>query len=328
MEPQRNTKATLVDLLDRVLDKGLVIHADLIVSVAGVPLIGVNLKAAIAGMETMLKYGMLKEDDARIRAYEAKKRTIQNQSIFSGEKILLKMLGAYCSKDGLYKSFRYGHIYLTEERILLYHHPFESVIFEAPLKKIDKMALSSKQNADNENEIFLLMENKEVECLKSKNISRLQKAIKEQAAKIGHELKDTFNINIFNDLFYSLLDKDEKIIALDNLWFLKDSSVGFTNTWCPGILFLTDKRLCFFSSFEKKIIFEILTEEIMGSFLSTDNNDITLKNKKVLNVQHELDESKRSAQFTGSVEKVSLIEKWNLILNTVIHNQGIAIINT
>jgi len=53
MEPIRDTHATLVDLLDRILDKGLVINADLIVSVAGIPLLGVNLKAALAGMETI-----------------------------------------------------------------------------------------------------------------------------------------------------------------------------------------------------------------------------------------------------------------------------------
>lgn len=68
MEPTRETKATLVDLLDRVLDKGLIIHADLIVSVAGIPLIGVSLKAALAGMETMLEYGMMEDWDKLQRA--------------------------------------------------------------------------------------------------------------------------------------------------------------------------------------------------------------------------------------------------------------------
>lgn len=68
MEPTREAKATLVDLLDRVLDKGLIIHADIIVSVAGIPLIGVNLKAALAGMETMLEYGMMEDWDKAQRA--------------------------------------------------------------------------------------------------------------------------------------------------------------------------------------------------------------------------------------------------------------------
>ena len=74
MEPTRNSHATLVDLLDRVLDKGLVINADIIISLAGVPLIGVNLRAALAGMETMLEYGLMKEWDARTRARESEQR--------------------------------------------------------------------------------------------------------------------------------------------------------------------------------------------------------------------------------------------------------------
>lgn len=68
-------QATLVDLLDRVLDRGLVINADIIISLAGVPLIGINLRAALAGMETMVKYGLMREWDQRIRARELGLRT-------------------------------------------------------------------------------------------------------------------------------------------------------------------------------------------------------------------------------------------------------------
>lgn len=68
MEPIGKSHGALVDLLDRVLDKGLVIQADLIISVAGVPLIGVNLRAALAGIETMREYGMMREWEESIRA--------------------------------------------------------------------------------------------------------------------------------------------------------------------------------------------------------------------------------------------------------------------
>ncbi|MBI2336730.1 MAG: gas vesicle protein [Deltaproteobacteria bacterium] len=61
MEPARSGHATLVDLLDRILDKGLILNADLIISLAGVPLIAVSLRAAIASIETMAKYGMMRE---------------------------------------------------------------------------------------------------------------------------------------------------------------------------------------------------------------------------------------------------------------------------
>jgi len=67
MKPTRNNKATLSDLLDRVLDKGVVIDADVIISLANVPLIGINLRAALAGMETMVKYGMMREYDMEVK---------------------------------------------------------------------------------------------------------------------------------------------------------------------------------------------------------------------------------------------------------------------
>lgn len=61
MEPTRRGQAGLVDLLDRVLDKGLILNADLIISLAGVPLIAVSLNAAIASVETMSQYGLMQE---------------------------------------------------------------------------------------------------------------------------------------------------------------------------------------------------------------------------------------------------------------------------
>jgi hypothetical protein len=74
MQPTRDTHATLVDLLDRVLEKGLVLNADLIISVAGIPLIGVNLRACLAGVETMLKYGIWQDWDEAQRAIATRER--------------------------------------------------------------------------------------------------------------------------------------------------------------------------------------------------------------------------------------------------------------
>ena len=91
MEPTRQAQATLVDLLDRILDKGLVIQADLIITLAGVPLIGVNLRAALAGMETMLKYGMLRDWDEHTRAWERERRRQKALSLTQREELILKM---------------------------------------------------------------------------------------------------------------------------------------------------------------------------------------------------------------------------------------------
>jgi hypothetical protein len=79
MNPTRDTHATLVDLLDRILDKGLILDADLIFHVAGIPLIGVKLKAAIAGMETMLQYGIWDDWDKAQRAIATEERRLKDK---------------------------------------------------------------------------------------------------------------------------------------------------------------------------------------------------------------------------------------------------------
>lgn len=56
-----------MDLLDRILDRGLVLDADIVISLAGVPLVGLRLRAALAGMETMVRYGVMADWDTRLR---------------------------------------------------------------------------------------------------------------------------------------------------------------------------------------------------------------------------------------------------------------------
>lgn len=74
--PNAYRRATLVDLLDRVLDKGVYLRADLVISVAGIPLIGVTLSAAVAGVETLLDYGIMSDWDQAIRALPSDQRQV------------------------------------------------------------------------------------------------------------------------------------------------------------------------------------------------------------------------------------------------------------
>lgn len=48
--------STLVDLIDRILDKGIVIDAWLRVSLVGIELLAVEARVVIASVETYLKY--------------------------------------------------------------------------------------------------------------------------------------------------------------------------------------------------------------------------------------------------------------------------------
>lgn len=54
----RDTSLTLIDVIDRILDKGVVINADITVSLAGVELLGIKARIALASFETAAKYGL------------------------------------------------------------------------------------------------------------------------------------------------------------------------------------------------------------------------------------------------------------------------------
>lgn len=58
LKPQRDREGTLVHVIETLLDKGLVLNADIMVSVAGVELLGIRIRAALASFETAARYGL------------------------------------------------------------------------------------------------------------------------------------------------------------------------------------------------------------------------------------------------------------------------------
>ncbi|MFT4957907.1 MAG: L-cysteine desulfidase [Halobacteriales archaeon] len=52
------TQGDLAELVETLLDKGVVINADIAVTVGDTELLGVQLRAAIASFETAAKYGL------------------------------------------------------------------------------------------------------------------------------------------------------------------------------------------------------------------------------------------------------------------------------
>jgi len=58
LQATREGPATLVDVIERILDKGVVINADITVSVVGIELLGIKARIAIASFETAAKCGL------------------------------------------------------------------------------------------------------------------------------------------------------------------------------------------------------------------------------------------------------------------------------
>jgi len=318
VEPTRNTHATLVDLLDRVLDKGLVIQADLIVSVAGVPLIGVNLRAALAGMETMLKYGMMQAWDERTRALEATSRSEKEISQVHGEEIILKMLGAYHSDEGIYTAWRYGHICLTRGKLLLYHGGFGKVLFNTPLENIKGLAIRTgeKFTGEEREELCLFLGGDRIARLSALNVGRLKEAIEKRMKELGLVLETDRAFPIAENMAESFLTMGERIFCRGKMWHLMKAEGVVENTWASGQLYLTDRRMYWWHDFDRKMVIEIPVENLVASTVETRDISGFLKKKKVMDVLYGVNGTKKITSFSGDA-----LEEWNEILDTIVSRQ-------
>lgn len=145
------------DILQKLLDKGLVLNADLILSVAGVPLLGVNLRAAIAGMETMLEYGMMEAWDKRTREWYEKEHVKEVAvPLAMNEEIITKAFGSVWSNQGIVNTWKPGVWYLTNNRLFLWRKEPAEIVFEAPPDEIEGFMTQGKTRFKTERDEFYL----------------------------------------------------------------------------------------------------------------------------------------------------------------------------
>lgn len=171
MKPERENDS-LVELLNRLFTKGVIINADVIISLAGIPLIGIKLQAAAASIETMLEYGLFEQLDKNIRNWELEHRKTK-PPLRRDETIVLKFYGSYFQQSN--PVWRYGFIYLTDHRILGWNKAFNKILFEVPLAKIRKLEIIKEIYQDEErNDLCLSLGGEEKLNLYSGNLTELQ----------------------------------------------------------------------------------------------------------------------------------------------------------
>ncbi|WP_205718627.1 gas vesicle protein [Actinomadura sp. WMMA1423] len=157
LRPTRDPQVTLDDLLEVVLNKGAVLHLDLIIAVADIPLIGVNLRAAIAGMETMLEYGLLKQWDADTRAW-AERATAATPDLEEGERVVIRSFGGHYDDRGSAHIWRPGTLFLTDRRILVYRREPREALWEARLEDVAATRLQSERTLGGEERLRVRVE--------------------------------------------------------------------------------------------------------------------------------------------------------------------------
>lgn len=174
MMPERG-EDSLVELLDRLLNKGLVLNADVLISVAGIPLIGLSLKLLAAGIETMLEYGLFEQFDKNARDWELEHR-VNKPALMPEEEAMLKFYGSYSHNKG--KTWNYCIIYLTNSRIFGWNKSFNKILYEVALKDMLEITVVINVHDEKEREeLCIKIDNDSFLHLYSQNISEVHSAL-------------------------------------------------------------------------------------------------------------------------------------------------------
>jgi hypothetical protein len=266
MEPNRSPQATLNDLIDRILDKGILLNTDLIISVAGIPLLGVNLKLALAGMETMLEYGIMKDWDEAQRAVASRESEVREPHFEENENIIFSMFGTHWYSKGIYNSWRAGRIYVTDRRLIMFRKMPAEVLLEIKYEEIRAMSIREKDHytGGKRQELHILLKEDEYVRLHTNDTAVMKKTIEDimGAKKLSLEENPAFPDR--EEMPGNFLEMSEEVINSGKMWyqmpFISDGKTQYV--WKPGHLYLTDKKLCWWYDFEKKLVFSISSDMI------------------------------------------------------------------
>ena len=319
MEPSRDTQATLVDLLDRILDKGLVINADIIISVGGIPLLGVNLKAAIAGMETMLKYGVMQAWDEKTRAWEREHWKKNIPVLIEGEEIVLKMYGSHDYNKGIYHAWRPGYFYLTTKRLILYRQDFDEITFQMPLEEIKALVIREEAHfvkEKNKQVLYLIDKQDQVHRLSAVETNQLKDAIEQNLSILGLSLEVGPVLPPFEEVPIDFLTEGEEVTHRGGkVWYLVPASGIQQETWRPGHLYLTNKRLCWWYDFERKLVFDVPVDRIFSADTGIRKTSALSSTKeKTLEITYRFNSTKSNAFFSGEEQ----IDEWEEALSRIV----------
>jgi len=100
------------------------------------------------------------------------------------------------------------------------------------------------------------------------------------------------------------------------VWCLVPASAIQQETWRPGHLYLTNKRLCWWYDFEKKLVFDVPVDEIVR--VNTEmrkTSGLNSKKEMVLDLMYKFDKVETIiASFSGGEQ----LDEWAEALNRIV----------
>lgn len=301
MEATRARQATIDDLLERVLDKGIILNLDLVIGVAGIPLIGISLRAAIAAVETMIEYGIMQAWDEELRQYAARELQRKKLALAAGEAIRPDMFGSHWYSDGIYRAWRPGRLYLTDRRLILYRQEPAEVLFQTPLAEIQDLMVNEETyfTGIQRDLLYLSLATGEVVSLYAEDMGGLKSALEERMAALGQVPAGDF-IPFLRDREVGGLIK-ERTVADGKMWYQVPNAGIQGRLWRPGWLYLTVERLLWWSDFDRRVGLEIPLGKIQRIHLDARDLGGVLGKREVLTIVYGNHQGQEEALFSGEV---------------------------
>jgi hypothetical protein len=319
MVPVRERQATVNDLLDRLLAKGVVLSLDLVIGVAGIPLIGVSLRAAIAAIETMIEYGFMAAWDEKTRQYAERELQRKKLAYAPGEGTLLEMFGSHWYSDGIYRAWRPGRLYLTNRRLILYRKMPAEVLFETPLGCIRGLTVAESVHFNDRRAplLHLALESGEEASLYAEDVAGLEAALRDRVGSLGVALAETRPL-CQRDREVARAAPEARVLAEGKMWHQTPSVTDIVAVWRPGWLYLTDQGLLWWSESQRRLAVRIPVEDIVSVAVEPRDLGPLLGAKSVLGVRCRQDGRRETALFSGES-----LEEWRrAIRRLVVDHEG------
>lgn len=251
MQPTRDPRATLPDLIEVLLNKGVHLNLDLIISVADIPLIGVNLRATIAGIETMLEYGMMRQWDSDTREW-VQRAVRTHLPIADDEEILAKMAGGHY-QDNFYRTWRPGSAYLTSERLIIHRRDPAETLWQAHLNSIASVSAlrESSIGGEERTRILVRLSDGSETILSALEPDRLISLVQAELDRADEPASSRPEVKATAD----------RPLREGRMWFLEELSSG--STWRGGQASLSSTELTWRSPMDGRARVRIPPEQLL-----------------------------------------------------------------
>lgn len=292
MQPTRDPRATLPDLIEVLLNKGVYLNLDLIISVADIPLIGVNLRATIAGIETMLEYGMMRQWDEETRKW-VQQSARAHLPLAEGEEIVAKMAGGHY-QDNFYRTWRPGSAYLTSKRLIIHRRDPAETLWQAQLSSIESITALHEPSIGGEERTRILVR------LVDGSESKLSALEPDRLITLVQEQRGA-TLSADSDRPQS--DRAQPL-RQGRMWYLETLSAG--GTWRGGEATLTGEELVWKSPMDSRALVRVSRSQVQN--LRVEDHDNPTGNSRILVVESDQTTVRLAADDIGSWHDT--MEEW------------------